>query len=175
MTKLINWVTRSVSVFRLSSFLPYSQCHSKDDDADVVEEDDGHEGVHVALEITCAGELFGDVALGAHGSVDALHEVVEQEAKENANCPADTDIAQKMNSQVESGEGGGCGPQEEGDGDLAAAEEAGEEDGYGHSVAGMSGKEAETAASIASDDVDEVHELGVLCGSPTGYKRLDKT
>ena len=99
--------TRSVSVFRLSSFLPYSQCHGKDDDADIVEEDDGHEGVHVALEITRGGELFGDVALGAHGSVDALHEVVEQEAKENANCPADTDIAQKMDSEVETGEGSG--------------------------------------------------------------------
>ena len=175
MTKLINWVTRSVSVFRLSSFLPYSQCHGKDDDADIVEEDDGHEGVHVALEITRGGELFGDVALGAHGSVDALHDVVEQETKEYAYCPADTDVAQEMDSQVESGEGGGYGPQDEGDGDLAAAEETGEEDGHGHSVAGMSGKEAETTASIASDDVDEVHELGVLCGSPTGYKRLDKT
>ena len=39
-TKLINWETRSVSVFRLSSFLPYSQCHGKDDDTDVVEEDE---------------------------------------------------------------------------------------------------------------------------------------
>ena len=106
-TKLINWVTRSVSVFRLSSFLPYSQCHGKDDDADIVEEDDGHEGVHVALQIARGGELFGDIALGAHGSVDALHDVVEQETKEYAYCPADTDVAQEMDSQVETGEGGG--------------------------------------------------------------------
>ena len=173
MTKLINWVTRSVSVFRLSSFLPYSQCHGKDDDADVVEEDDGHEGVHVALQIACRGELFGDVTLGAHGSVDALHDVVEQEAKENANCPADTDIAQEMDSQVESGEGGGYGPQDEGDGDLAAAEETGEEDCHGHGVACMAREEAETSASVASDYVDEVHELGVLSGSPTCHKGFD--
>lgn len=36
---------------RESGWLSYSQGHGEDDNTDVVEEDDGHEGVHVVFQI----------------------------------------------------------------------------------------------------------------------------
>lgn len=88
--------------------LPYSQCEGEDEDADVVEEDDGHEGVHVVLHVTGGGELFGDEGFPADMGMDkALHEPVEEGAEEGAYKEAYRDIAQIVDSEIETGEGGG--------------------------------------------------------------------
>ncbi len=88
--------------------LPYSQCEGEDEDADVVEEDDGHEGVHVVLHVTGGGELFGDEGFLAKAGMDkALHEPVEEGAEEGAYKEAYRDIAQIVDSEIETGEGGG--------------------------------------------------------------------
>ena len=57
--------------------LPYSQCEGEDEDADVVEEDDGHEGVHVVLHVTGGGELFGDEGFLAKAGMDKALKGVE--------------------------------------------------------------------------------------------------
>ena len=88
--------------------LPYSQCEGEDEDADVVEEDDGHEGVHVVLHVTGGGELFGDEGFLAKAGMDkTLHEPVEEGAEEGAYKEAYRDIAQIVDSEIETGEGGG--------------------------------------------------------------------
>jgi len=119
-----------------SHSLPHSQGHGEDEDADVVEEDDGHEGVHVALQIARGGELLGDEVASAYVGMDeALHEPIEETAEDGADGEAYTDVAQIVDSQVETGEGGGERPKEEGDGHFGAAEEPCEEGGHAHGVA----------------------------------------
>ena len=153
---------------------PDAEGHGEDEDADVVEEDDAHEGVHVVLQVAGGGVLLGDVVPDVDAGMDeALHEPVEERAEECADEEADGDVAQIVHAEVEAGEGGGERPEDEGDGDLGAAEEPGEEHGDAHGVAGMAGEESEASAAVVFHHVNQVHELGVLGGSPARHHGLD--
>ena len=77
---------------------PQPQGHGKDNDQDVVEENDGKKGVHVADEITRRGEMGGYKTFDAPTATDVFHEEVEQGAKQDANKEADKDIAQVVNA-----------------------------------------------------------------------------
>jgi len=148
--------------------LPYSQCEGEDEDADVVEEDDGHEGVHVVLHVTGGGELFGDEGFLAKAGMDkALHEPVEEGAEEGAYKEAYRDIAQIVDSEIETGEGGGEWPEEEGEGHFGATEEPWEKHRHAHGVAGMTWEESESPSTVVAHHIDQIHELRVLGGTPT--------
>lgn len=118
--------------------LPYSQCEGKDEDTDVVEEDDGHEGVHVALHVAGGGELLGDIVFPVNVRMHkTLHDPIEQATEDDAYREAHTDVAQIMNTEVETGEGGGERPEDEGGCHFGTAEEPREKDGNAHGVAGV--------------------------------------
>ena len=85
---------KGVNKKNLFMTLPYPQCEGKDEDTDVVEEDDGHESVHVALKIARRGELLGDETLHADAGMDeTFHGPIEKATEENADEKADGDIA----------------------------------------------------------------------------------
>lgn len=118
--------------------LPYPQCEGKDEDADVVEEDDGHEGVHVALHVAGGGELLGDIVFHVDVRMHkTLHDPIEQATEDDAYREAHTDVAQIVNTEVETGEGGGERPEDEGGCHFGTAEEPREKDGNAHGVAGV--------------------------------------
>ena len=102
-----------------------------------------------------------------------LHQPIEAETEDGAYDEAHTDITKIVHAKIKAGEGGGEGPEEEGERHLGAAEEPGEEHGHAHGVAGMSGEEAETTSPITAHDINEIHQLRVLCGTPTGHQGLD--
>ena len=125
-------------LFMGSCALPYPQCEGKDEDTDVVEEDDGHEGVHVALHVAGGGELLGDIVFPVNVRMHkTLHDPIEQATEDDAYREAHTDVAQIVNTEVETGEGGGERPEDEGGCHFGTAEEPREKDGNAHGVAGV--------------------------------------
>lgn len=155
--------------------LPYPQCEGKDEDTDVVEEDDGHEGVHVALHVAGGGELLGDIVFPVNVRMHkTLHDPIEQATEDDAYREAHTDVAQIVNTEVETGEGGGERPEDEGGCHFGTAEEPREKDGNAHGVAGMAREEAEASASVVAHHINEIHELRVLRGTPAFHHRFDQ-
>ena len=75
-----------------SSPLPYSQRHGHNDYTYIIKECDGHEWIHVALQVTRGSELLWNVAFDPQSIVNALHDIIKQEAKQDANSPTDKHI-----------------------------------------------------------------------------------
>lgn len=102
-----------------------------------------------------------------------LHNPIEKQTENEAYGKPYADIAKVVHTEVESGEGCGERPENEGDSDLRTAEKTGEEDGYAHGVAGMAGEKAILPATVVTDNVDEIHEVWVLGGTPPCHCGLD--
>ena len=106
-------------------------------DEDIGEENDGNEGVDVGSQIAGGCELLGDERYVPEPIAKIDVEAVEDCAGCDADKESDSDVAEVVDAEVETGEGGSGAPEVEDDGHATAAEEPGKKGGHTEGVAGM--------------------------------------
>lgn len=95
-----------------------------------------------------------------------------QVAREAAHEQAKEDVARIVDTQIDAGIGAETGPNEQQQGEAAMTDEQGKKDTEAKSVGGMTGDETVTAASITIDNVDQIHDRGVLRRTETLEQRF---